>query len=121
MEFEIIFYDKPDGSEPAKDFLLSIDKKLRAKTVMLIELLAKNGSDLRAPYSKHLVDGIFELRAKSGTDISRVLYFFVIGKKIVITNGFVKKTQKTPRKEIELARKYRNEFLNREVKSNDKF
>ena len=112
-EFEIIFYDKPDGSEPAKEFLLSLDKKMRAKIIMLIELLSENGSELREPYSKHLVDGIFELRAKIGTDVSRVLYFFVVGKKIVITNGFMKKTQKTPKNEIELAKKYRNEFLNR--------
>ena len=115
-EFEIIFYNKRDGSEPAKEFLLSLDKKMRAKIIMLIELLSANGSALREPYSKHLVDGIFELRAKVGSDISRVLYFFVIGKKIVITNGFVKKTQKTPKKEIELAKKYRNDYLNREGK-----
>ncbi len=59
-------------------------------------------------------DGIFEIRAKVGSDISRVLYLFVIGRKIVLTNGFVKKTRKTPRNEIELAKKYRNEFLNKE-------
>ena len=113
-EFEIVFYDKPDGTEPAKEFLLSLDTKLRAKTVMLIELLAENGSALREPYSKHLTDGIFELRAKVGSDISRVFYFFVVGKKIVITNGFIKKTQKTPKSEIELAKKYRNDYLDRE-------
>ncbi len=66
------------------------------------------------PYSDHLVDGIFEIRAKVGSDIARVLYFFVIGKKIVLTNGFIKKTQKTPKNKIELAKKYRNDFLNRE-------
>ena len=113
-EFEIVFYAKPDGTEPAKDFLLSLNTKMRAKTVMLLELLSENGSELREPYSKHLTDGIFELRTKVGSDISRVLYFFVIGKKIVLTNGFIKKTQKTPQSEIELAKKYRNEFLNRE-------
>ena len=113
MDFEIVFYDKPDGTEPAKDFILSLDKKLRAKTVMLMELLSANGPDLREPYSKHLTDGIFELRAKVGSDLSRVLYFFMIGKKIIVTNGFIKKTQKTPKNEIELAMKYRNEFLNR--------
>lgn len=66
------------------------------------------------PYSDHLVDRIFEIRAKVGSDIARVLYFFVIGKKIVLTNGFIKKAQKTPKNEIELAKKYRNDFLNRE-------
>ena len=114
QEFEIVFYDKPDGSEPVKEFLLSVDDKVRARLIKTIELLAQNGTALRMPYSKHLVDGIFEIRAKVGSNISRVLYFFVIGKRIVLTNGFVKKTQKTPKNEIELAKKYRNEFLNRE-------
>lgn len=82
--------------------------------IQLVNMLEKNGSELRMPYSKHIVDGIFELRAKVGSDISRVLYFFIIGSKAVLTNGFIKKTQKTPRSEIELAKKYRNEFLNRE-------
>lgn len=114
QEFEIVFYDKPDGSEPVKEFLLSVDLKMRAKIFRTIDLLAENGTALRMPYSEHLEDGIFEIRVKSGSDISRVLYFFVIGRKIVLTNGFVKKTQKTPKIEIELAKKYRNEFLNRE-------
>lgn len=112
-EFEIIFYDKPNGEEPAKDFIMSLDDKMRAKIVSLIEMLANNGYALREPYSKHLADDIFELRAKVASDISRVLYFFVVGKKIVITNGFVKKTQKISKRELELAKKYRNDFLNR--------
>ena len=116
QEFEIVFYDKPDGSEPVKDFLLSVDDKMRARFLRTIDLLAKNGTALRMPYSEHLVDGIFEIRAKSSSNISRVLYFFVIGRKIVLTNGFVKKTQKTPKSEIDLAKKYRNDFLNREGK-----
>lgn len=116
QNFEIIFYDKPDGSEPVKEFLLSVNAKMRARILRTIELLAANGTSLRMPYSEHLVDGIFEIRVKSGSDISRVLYFFVIGQKIVLTNGFIKKTQKTPKNEIELAKKYRNEFLNREKK-----
>ena len=66
------------------------------------------------PYSEELEDGIFELRAKVGSDISRVLYFFVVGRKIILTNGFIKKTQKTPKSEIELAKKYRADYLSRE-------
>ena len=57
------------------------------------------------PYSKHLEDGIFELRAQQGNNIARTLYFFRVGQRIVITNGFIKKTQKTPKKELELAKK----------------
>lgn len=112
--FKILFYDKPDGSEPAKDFILSMNVKMRAKMLKTIELLSTNGNNLRKPYSEHLEDGIFEVRAKVGSDISRVLYFFVVGRKIILTNGFIKKTQKTPKNEIELAKLYRDEFMNRE-------
>ena len=114
--YEIIFYDKPDGTEPAKEFLLSLDHKMRAKMLRTIDLLEANGIELREPYSKALENGIFELRAKVGSDISRVLYFFLVGKKVILTNGFIKKTQKTPRGEIEKANTYRKEYLSRKEK-----
>jgi len=110
---KVIFYDKPDGTEPAKEFLNSLDIKMQAKMARTIQILQDNGTALRAPYSKPLEDGIFELRAKVGSDISRVLYFFFIGKKVILTNGFIKKTQKTPEAEIERAKSYRDEYLNR--------
>ena len=113
-EFEVVFYDHPNGSEPAKDFIISLDIKMRAKMLRTIKLLQDNGYELREPYSKHLDEGIFELRAKVGSDISRVLYFFIVGRKVVLTNGFIKKTQKTPSNEIEKAKEYRKEYLNRE-------
>ena len=58
-----------------------------------------NGPLLREPYSKSLENGIFELRTKQGSDITRVLYFFIVGKKAVLTNGFIKKSKKTPKAE----------------------
>ncbi len=59
-------------------------------------------------------DGIFELRAQQGGDATRVLYFFVVGRRVVLTNGFAKKSMKTPRGEIEIAKKSREDFLKRE-------
>ena len=116
MEIDVEFYETADGKEPAKDFLNSLDHKMRAKMVRMITLLEKNGNDLRSPYSKCLIDGIFELRAKFGNDITRVLYFFYIEQRVVLTNGFVKKTQKTPVKEITKARKYRADYIERNKK-----
>ena len=69
------------------------------------------------PYSKHLSEGIFELRAKVGSDITRVLYFFYVERHIILTNGFIKKTQKTPPKEIERAKKYCADYLRRKESS----
>lgn len=60
--------------------------------------------------------GIFELRAKVGTDISRVLYFFYYEGRIVLTHGFIKKTQRTPAGEIEKANKYRIDYIERHGK-----
>ena len=116
MEFEVTFYKKADGSYPAEDFIRTLEPKMRAKVLRLIQTLAALGIDLREPYSKPLGDGIFELRAQSGNNTARVLYFFVIGRRVVLTNGFVKKTQKTPRSEIDLAKKYRSDYLNKEVR-----
>lgn len=60
--------------------------------------------------------GIFELRAKVGTDISRVLYFFYYEGRIVLTHGFIKKTQRTTAGEIEKAKKYRRDYIERHGK-----
>ena len=114
MKIEIILYQKENGEIPIEDFLESMDNKsLQAKTLRTIKLLEHNGPQLREPYSKPLGDGIFELRTKVGTDISRVIYFFFVGKKAVLTNGFVKKSEKTPKSEIEIAKRYREDFKKR--------
>jgi len=111
--FEVEFYEKEGGEQPIREFLLSLDKKMRAKMLMIIGVLQDNGYELREPYSKHLSEGIFELRAQVGSDITRVMYFFYVGQHIVLTNGFIKKTRKTPSQEIEKAKKYRADYLNR--------
>jgi phage-related protein len=107
----VIFYRKADGSCPIEDFLDSLDCKMRAKILRSIVLLENNGNDLREPYSKPLGDGIFELRIQLGSDIARTLYFFIEGHNIILTNGFIKKTQKTPKSIIDLAKKYRKDYL----------
>lgn len=112
-EYEVIFYDLPDGSEPVADFINSQSQKMAAKILWTIDLLEDNGLKLREPYSGSLGDGIFELRIKLASDITRVLYFFVMGKRAVLTNGFVKKTQETPPEEIDRAKRYRAEYLGR--------
>ena len=113
MGYLVEYYEREDGSKPAEDFILSQNNKMQAKLFMTLEFLEERGPALREPYSKPLGDGIFEVRAKVGSDISRVLYFFVIGKRIILTNGFVKKTQKTPSSEIERAKRYRADYHSR--------
>ncbi len=110
---EIIFYRTAQKECPMLDFLNGLDVKMRAKVVRTVNLLRDNGRELREPYSKALSEGIFELRIKVGSDISRVLYFFFAGNKIILTNGFIKKTQKTPTAEIDRAKRYRADYLSR--------
>ncbi len=116
-KFTVIAYEKETGEVPVEDFLNSLDVKMRAKMFGMIGLLQEKGNQLREPYSKHLEDGIFELRCKVGSNITRVLYFFYYEGQIILTNGFVKKTQKTPSGEIELAKQRRTDYIERMRKS----
>ena len=89
-----------------QDFFSRQNKKVKAKLVWTFELI----EDLqRVPetYLKHLenTDGLYEIRVQLGSDIFRIFCFFDQGQLIVLANGFQKKTQKTPRKEIEMALK----------------
>ncbi|WP_370801722.1 type II toxin-antitoxin system RelE/ParE family toxin [Eubacterium ventriosum] len=65
---------------------------------------------------EQIYNEIFELRCKFGSNITRVLYFFYYEGKIIMTNGFVKKTQKTPKEEIQIAKDRRKDFIERVMK-----
>lgn len=117
--FKVQFYETEDGKKPVLDFLLSLDPKMRAKMGSMMELLEEKGNELRLPYTEHLGDGIFELRAIQGNNISRALFFFYVERRIIITNGFIKKQQKTPPKEIQLAKSRREDFYRQEKERGD--
>ena len=114
--FDVEYYDLPNGDKPVEQFINSLDMKMRAKALGSIEILAEFGHTLREPYSKAIGNGLFELRIKFASDITRIFYFFVVNNKIILTNGFVKKTQKTPPGEIALAMKYKAEYEGRKKK-----
>ncbi len=118
--FIVEFYETEDGKKPVEEFLDSLNEKMAAKMVGLMELLEEKGNELRMPYSEALGDGIFELRCKQGTDITRALYFFYYGGKIIITNGFTKKTQKTPPNEIKIAKQRREDWIKRQEEFGNK-
>ena len=70
----------------------------------LIEILIEFGPDLRMPHSKSMGNGLFELRPRGREGIGRALYCYVIGERVVILHGFVKRTRATPEREIKIAR-----------------
>ena len=113
MTFEVIAYEDVNGKIPVQKFLKKLNPKMRAKMYGMLVILQEKGNMLREPYSKYIEDGIFELRCKFGSDITRVMYFFYYDRKIVLTNGFIKKTQKTPQEEIQTAKKRRIDFIER--------
>lgn len=99
-EYEIEFYEKIGGECPVAEFLDSLDEKMFAKVARNIDILKIHNIKLREPLLKSIDDVIFELRTQ-------------IGKKIILTNGFIKKTQKTPRKYIDMAIEYKKDYLSR--------
>ena len=114
--WNIIFYEKEDGTKPVEEFLDTLPSKHRAKAVWEMELLGESGVTLGKPYTSHISGKLWELRIKFASDISRVFYFVQSGKKIVLLHGFVKKSQRTPKSETSIAETYLSDFERREGK-----
>ena len=111
------FYKNAEGEKPAGQFIRSIeDLRLRAKVIRSVKLLETYGRDLTKPDSAPLGDGIYELRTIQSNNIARCLYFFFDGDKAIVTNGFIKKTQKTPPEEIKTAKERRADYERRNKK-----
>ena len=94
-------------------FLDGLEPKLRAKTVVDLQALREGALVLREPHAKAMGKGLFELRVRQGSDLVRVFYFFFSGRLIVVTNGFVKKSRKTPKVELARALKYKADWEER--------
>ena len=116
-QFEIIFYTKEDGTQPAREFMNGLSLKMRARVAKIVAMLQEYGGQVRMPYSEYLKDGIFQIRAQQEGNIVRVLYFFWDGKKVILTNGFTKKTNKMPSAEIERAKRYKADYERKEARA----
>lgn len=112
MEFDIIFYEE-NGKFPVVDFLNSLTIAERDKMSYGISLLKRKGNQMKMPYSEPIEDRIFCLRAKANKKHMRILYFFYHHGRIILTNGFIKKTNKTPKKEIAIAKERMKKYIER--------
>ena len=117
MDWQVEYYKKENGKMPVLDFLLTLNPKIRAKAFSEIELLEKHGTLLREPYAKYVVGnkykGLFELRVKFSTDITRIFYFTFRNNTFVLLHGFSKKTEKTPLSELDRAIRYKQDYERR--------
>jgi phage-related protein len=113
-EWSIVFYVTQGGDEPVREFLESLDLRTQARFAWSIEQLRIRNVQAREPLVRHPQEKIWELRRESRTNIYRLFYSFLPGWRILFLHGFQKKTQKTPRREIEIAQARLADFLTRE-------
>ena len=110
---KVIFYKNERGDSPVEEFLESLTDK-QAKKVAWVLRIIRDLDLIPKEYFKKLVStDIWEVRVQVGSNTIRILGFFDGNNFIVLTNGFHKKTQKTPKKEIETAEKRMKEYINR--------
>lgn len=110
------FFEDEQIGCPVEEFLNSIeDKKLKVKTIRNIAILNEKGDTLTKPLIDYVDDGIWELRTQQSNNITRIFYFFIFGGKIVMTNGYIKKSQKMDANEFKKAKKYRDIYSRKKV------
>jgi phage-related protein len=112
-DWSLEFYVDERGRSPVEEFLSSLDLKTRTRFRWSMEQLRVRNVRAREPLVRHLEGDLWELREESATNIYRVIYFFFTGRRIVLLHGFQKKSPRTPRNEIEIARQRHQAFRER--------
>jgi phage-related protein len=100
--WEIHYYETVHGRCPVAEYLDALDERDAVAVTQVIDLLEAFGVGLGPPHAKHLQGKLWELRAK-GRVQHRVLYFATAGRRLILLHAFVKKTQQTPRRELDTA------------------
>jgi len=105
---KIIFY-----KDYFQDFFVKQRDKVKDKIIWTLELI-EDVQKIPETYLKHMenTDGLYEIRVQQGSDIFRIFCFFDQGQLVILMNGFQKKSQKTPKKEINKALKVKEEYEN---------
>lgn len=107
MDYTIAYY-----SEEVQEEILSLPDTLAARYIVLTRRMVALGPNLGEPHTKAFGEGLFELRLKGAEGIARVFFCTLIGRRIVMLHSFVKKSNKTPRRELDIARGRSNEVRN---------
>jgi phage-related protein len=109
ISWSVEFYADARGRIPAYEFIESLSPSEHAAALRALDLLAAYGPKLAMPHARHVEGELWELRASAG----RLFYFSVVGERFIILHGYRKKTQKAPRREIDMALRRMNEVLGR--------
>ncbi|MEP7009316.1 MAG: type II toxin-antitoxin system RelE/ParE family toxin [Acidobacteriota bacterium] len=107
MDYSIEYY-----GEEIQERILELPDTLAARYVVLTRRITAIGPNLGPPYTDAFGDGLFELRLKGKEGIARVFFCTLLGRRVMMLHSFIKKTQKTPLKEIDIARKRMKEVKN---------
>lgn len=116
-KWEIVYYQTPgQNSSPIYDFIESLNAKAKSKIVNTIDLLGEYGTKLGSPHAKKLAGtDLWELRIL-GQDSIRILYIAIVDKTFLLLHGFIKKKQKTDKREINTALVRLKEYYSRSFK-----
>lgn len=113
MGYKVKLFSKA-GKEPVLDAILSTEPKMQAKIYREINLLEEFGKELHFPHTRKIAgekyDGLWELRVQQASNIFRIFYFVYVEDSVILLHGFVKKSNKTPEKELEIALSRMKEF-----------
>jgi phage-related protein len=104
VDYTITYY-----SEDVQEDILALPDTLAARYIVLTRRMVAIGPNLGEPHTKALGDGLFELRLKGAEGIARVFFCTLVGRRIVMLNSFIKKSNKTPLRELDIARGRSNE------------
>lgn len=107
MHWIIAYY-----SESIQEEILALPAGFLGRYLRYSDRMEVYGPDLGMPHTRAMGDGLFELRLKAAEGIARLFYCTMVGKKIVMLHQFIKKTNKNPRKELEIARRRMKEIKN---------
>lgn len=107
MNWTVTFY-----SDRVEAEILALPAGFLARFIRYAEKMERYGPDLGMPHTKAMGDGLFELRLKAAEGIARVFYCTLVGKRVVMLHQFIKKTDKTPAKELNVARMRKKEIEN---------
>ena len=100
MDYSIEYY-----SEAVEDEILDLPDTLAARYIVLTRRMTAVGANLGPPHTDSFREGLFELRLKGADGIARVFFCTLIGRRIMMLHSFIKKFQRTPQRELEVARK----------------